>query len=47
MIERGGAVALRVVDAAVGDPVLAALRIHVDAIHHTDALDQLMSVAAV
>jgi len=47
VIELRLAVAGRVVDAVIDDPVFAALRVHVDAVHHADALDQAVSVAAV
>jgi len=47
MIQLGFAVAVRIVEAVVDDPVLLRQRIHVHAVHHADALDQTVSVAAV
>ena len=47
MIELGLAIAVRIVDAVIDDPVFAALRVHVDAVHHPDALDEAVNVAAV
>src|SRR5260370_42108407 len=47
VIEFGFAVTVRIVNAVIDDPVFAALRIHVEAVHYADALDGAVSVAAV
>jgi len=47
VIEFGFAVTVRIVNAVIDDPVFAALRIHVEAVHYADALDDAVSVAAV
>ncbi len=47
VIEFGPAVAVRIVNTVIDNPVFAALRIHVHTVHHTDALDEAVGVAAV
>ena len=47
MIELGLAIALRVEDAVIDDPILSRIGIDVQAVDHANALDQAMLVAAV
>ena len=47
MIQLGQAIALRVVNPVIDDPVLSGIRIHIHTRHHTDAFDNPVRIAAV